>query len=159
MIESEYDKASKETNKFEKIYSSDEDVEKYNMISLRDFNICYKNKLEKLNTIKNIDNNKKILKLVLEDVNLDPKEVMEKVVKLLKNKTSLYTIIEINNQKYKLKYTEVEPDDNILFTENVHNIANCKYAYIGILKISKYLENSTFQESFLQSWQNIPMDF
>ncbi|CAD2104141.1 conserved Plasmodium protein, unknown function [Plasmodium vinckei brucechwatti] len=159
MVESEYDKASNETSKFEKIYSSDEDVEKDNMISLRDFNISYKNKLEKLNTIKNIDSNKKIIKLVLEDVNLDPKEVMEKVVKLLKNKTSLYTIIEINNQKYKLKYTEVQPDDNILFTENVHNIVNCKYAYIGILKISKYLKNGTFQESSLQSWQNIPMDF
>ncbi|CAD2113200.1 conserved Plasmodium protein, unknown function [Plasmodium vinckei] len=159
MVGSEYDKASNETNKFEKIYSSDEDVEKDNMISLRDFNISYKNKLEKLNTIKNIDSNKKIIKLVLEDVNLDPKEVMEKVVKLLKNKTSLYTIIEINNQKYKLKYTEVQPDDNILFTENVHNIVNCKYAYIGILKISKYLKNGTFQESSLQSWQNIPMDF
>ncbi|CAD2104036.1 conserved Plasmodium protein, unknown function [Plasmodium vinckei lentum] len=159
MVGSEYDKASNETNKFEKIYSSDEDVEKDNMISLRDFNISYKNKLEKLNTIKNIDSNKKIIKLVLEDVNLDPKEVMEKVVKLLKNKTSLYTIIEINNQKYKLKYTEAQPDDNILFTENVHNIVNCKYAYIGILKISKYLKNGTFQESSLQSWQNIPMDF
>ncbi|CAD2113332.1 hypothetical protein YYG_00183 [Plasmodium vinckei petteri] len=159
MVGSEYDKASNETNKFEKIYSSDEDIEKDNMISLRDFNISYKNKLEKLNTIKNIDSNKKIIKLVLEDVNLDPKEVMEKVVKLLKNKTSLYTIIEINNQKYKLKYTEVQPDDNILFTENVHNIVNCKYAYIGILKISKYLKNGTFQESSLQSWQNIPMDF
>ncbi|SCM24693.1 conserved Plasmodium protein, unknown function [Plasmodium chabaudi adami] len=159
MVESEYDKESNETNRFEKIYSSDEDVEKDNMISLRDFNISYKNKLEKLNTIKNIDNNKKIIKLVLEDVNLDPKEVMEKVVKLLKNKTSLYTIIDINNQKYKLKYTEVQPDDNILFTENVHNIVNCKYAYIGILKISKYLKNGTFQESSLQSWQNIPMDF
>ncbi|KEG04262.1 conserved Plasmodium protein, unknown function [Plasmodium vinckei vinckei] len=159
MVASEYDQGSNETNKFEKIYSSDEDVEKDNMISLRDFNISYKNKLEKLNTIKNIDSNKKIIKLVLEDVNLDPKEVMEKVVKLLKNKTSLYTIIEINNQKYKLKYTEVQPDDNILFTENVHNIVNCKYAYIGILKISKYLKNGTFQESSLQSWQNIPMDF
>ncbi|CDU20532.1 hypothetical protein YYC_01322 [Plasmodium yoelii 17X] len=159
MVESEYDKSLKKANKFEQICSSDEDVEKDNMISLRDFNIYYKNKLEKLNTIKNIDNNKKIIKLVLEDVNLDPKEVMEKVVKLLKNKTSLYTIIEINDQKYKLKYTEVQPDDNILFTENVHNIANCKYAYIGILKISKYLKNSTFHESFLQSWQNIPMDF
>ncbi|SCM26067.1 conserved Plasmodium protein, unknown function [Plasmodium chabaudi chabaudi] len=159
MVESEYDKESNETNRFEKIYSSDEDVEKDNMISLRDFNISYKNKLEKLNTIKNIDNNKKIIKLVLEDVNLDPKEVMEKVVKLLKNKTSLYTTIDINNQKYKLKYTEVQPDDNILFTENVHNIVNCKYAYIGILKISKYLKNGTFQESSLQSWQNIPMDF
>ncbi|GAW83384.1 hypothetical protein, conserved [Plasmodium gonderi] len=133
--------------------------EKENMVSLRGFNLSYKDKLDNLKTIKNIDNNKKIIKLVLEDVDMDPKIIMQHVVDLLKEKTSLYTIIEINKEKYKLKYTEVTPDDYILFPEHVHNIVNCKYAYIGILKVSKYAQRCTFNEKSLQAWQNIPMDF
>ncbi|CAA9990784.1 conserved Plasmodium protein, unknown function [Plasmodium knowlesi strain H] len=137
----------------------DHDEEKENMVSLRGFNLTYREKLENLKTIKNIDNNKKIIKLVLEDVDLDPKVVMQHVVDMLKEKTTLYTIVEINKQKYKVKYNEVTPDDYILFPENVSNIANCKYAYIGILKVAKYTKKCTFNEKSFQAWQNIPMDF
>ncbi|SBT47595.1 conserved Plasmodium protein, unknown function [Plasmodium ovale wallikeri] len=140
--------------------SEEEDTEKEHMISLRGFNFSYKNRVEKLNTISNIDNNKKIIKLVLENVDADPKEVMKKVLELVKKKTTLHnTFIEINDDKYKLKYTEVVPDDNILFTEHVKNITNCKYAYIGILKVSRYTKRCTFNETTFQAWQNIPMDF
>ncbi|KAI4834734.1 hypothetical protein MKS88_005413 [Plasmodium brasilianum] len=138
--------------------SDDSDSEKEHMVSLRGFNICYKKKLEKLNTLKSIDNNKKIIKLVLDNVNLDPKLVMQKVVNLLKEQTTLYTIIEIDNNKYKIKYNEVTPDDHIIFPEQVHNITNCKYAFIGILKVSKFTKRCTFSEKSLQDWQNLPVD-
>ncbi|ANQ09417.1 Uncharacterized protein PCOAH_00038980 [Plasmodium coatneyi] len=137
----------------------DHGEEKENMVSLRGFNLSYKEKLENLKTIKNIDNNKKIIKLVLEDVDLDPKVIMEHVVNMLKEKTTLYTVVEINKQKYKVKYNEVTPDDYILFPENVSNIANCKYAYIGILKVAKYTKKCTFNEKSFQAWQDVPMEF
>ncbi|KMZ77924.1 hypothetical protein PVIIG_00611 [Plasmodium vivax India VII] len=139
--------------------SADHGEEKENMVSLRGFNLSYREKLENLKTIKNIDNSKKIIKLVLEDVDLDPKVIMQHVVNMLKEKTTLYTIVEINKEKYKVKYSEVTPDDYILFTENVRNIANCKYAYIGILKVAKYTKRCTFDEKSFQAWQNIPMEF
>ncbi|KJP88197.1 hypothetical protein AK88_02144 [Plasmodium fragile] len=152
---------SENTNDAEKDMTQcgDHDGEKENMVSLRGFNLSYRDKLENLKTIKNIDNNKRIIKLVLEDVDLDPKVIMEHVVNMLKEKTTLYTIVEINKEKYKVKYSEVTPDDYILFPEHVGNIANCKYAYIGILKVAKYSKKCTFNEKSFQAWQNIPMDF
>ncbi|CRG97567.1 conserved Plasmodium protein, unknown function [Plasmodium gallinaceum] len=139
--------------------SSSDDTDKENIISLRGFNISYKKKLEKLKTIDKIDNNKKIIKLILEDIQIDPKEIMQRVVNLLKEKAVLNGIIEINDQLYKIKYKEVIPDDNILFPEDINNIINCKHAYIGILKISKYTKKCTFNEKYLQKWQNESMDF
>ncbi|KYN96978.1 hypothetical protein PGSY75_1317700 [Plasmodium gaboni] len=146
-------------NAYEEKGNLNNDERDEHMISLRGLNIYYKDKLESLNTIKNIDNNKKFIKLVLEDVDLKPEEIMKQVLHLLKEKTSLHTILEINKQKYKIKYKEIIPDDHILFTQNIQNITNCKYAFLGILKVSKYTKKNTFNEKLLQSWQDEPMDF
>ncbi|CRH02427.1 conserved Plasmodium protein, unknown function [Plasmodium relictum] len=143
----------------EQMCSNEDDKEKENMITLRGFNLSYKKKLEKLKTIDKIDNNKKIIKLILEDVQINPKVIMQKLINILKEKTVLNGIIEINNQMYKVKYKEVIPDDHILFPEDISNIVNCKHSYIGILKISKYTQKCTFNEKSLQIWQNEPMDF
>ncbi|VWU49744.1 conserved protein, unknown function [Hepatocystis sp. ex Piliocolobus tephrosceles] len=144
---------------FDKESDESNDEQQEHMISLKGFNMSYKNKNENLKTIDKIDNNKRIIKLVLDNVDINPKKIMEHIVNLLKEKTSLHTTIKINNEKYKIKYKEIPPTDHILFTENIKNITNCKYVYIGILKISKYIKKSSFDEKTLHAWQNMEEDF
>lgn len=123
------------------------------LVELRNMDLCYENKYEKLNTIKEMDGKKKMFKLILEDVDLSPDEVMRHVLALLKRTTKLNTKIKIHDTTYKIKYRELPPEDRILFSDEVKNIINCRYIYIGVLTVSKCVDEIKLDEKDFQKWQ------
>lgn len=133
--------------------TEDEEEEKNEkLLKLRGLNMSYKNKIQKLKTVDQINPNNRIIKLITDDVHVNPKILMEHLMKLLKTSNSLNTKIKIDDITYKVKYKEVVPEDHILFTKDVKHITNCKYMYIGILEVSKYVKKEKFKGTKAQSW-------